>query len=56
MGGVFVRTMKITTTRATQVSELYNAAAAKLAKANLSAAVGKETAGVNVDVFGLGGG
>jgi hypothetical protein len=56
MGGVFVRTMKISTTQERTVSELYEAAANKLASANRDAAVGKDTSGIHVDAFGLGGG
>ena len=56
MGGMFIRTVKITTTDLTDVSTLYRAASSELKAESAKAEVANSSAGMQTNLFGVGGG
>ena len=56
MGGMFIRTMKITTTEDHDMSTLYKAVSAELKAESAKAEVANTSAGIQKNVFGVGGG
>ena len=55
LGGIFARTMKITSRQETKLTELYSAAAVELSKVNASVSSSVTENGSRVGFLGLGG-